>query len=105
LELLPPSSGRKSLPCKAADLGSSILDCSNASEWKQAFEPLQVSKLTEEAAREHSACGLPYYSTILFIHDNESMLEAYSKKQLTRVEFYMNIFAKCHTLSCLCIKM
>jgi hypothetical protein len=64
-----------------------------------------VLKPTEEAAREHSACGLPYYSTILLNHDNESMLEAYSKKQLTRVEFYLKMFAKCHTFSCLYIKM
>jgi hypothetical protein len=46
-----------------------------------------VLKPTEEAAREHSACGLPYYSTILLIHDNESMLETYSKKLLTKAEF------------------
>jgi hypothetical protein len=82
-----------------------VLDCSNVSEWKQAFEPLQVLKPTKEAAREHSACGLPYYSTILLIHDNKSMLEAYSKKQSTRVEFYLKIFVKCHIFTCLCIKM
>jgi hypothetical protein len=64
-----------------------------------------VLKPTEEAAREHSTCGLPYYSTILFIHDNESLLEAYSKKQLTTREFYLKNFAKCHTFSYLCIKM
>jgi hypothetical protein len=64
-----------------------------------------TSETTEEAAREHSACGLPYYSTILLSHDNESMREAYSKKQLTRAEFNLKIFAKCHTFSYLCIKM
>jgi hypothetical protein len=64
-----------------------------------------VLKPTEEAAREHSACGLPCFSTLLLIHDNESMLEAYSKKHITKVEFYLKMFAKCHTFSCLCIKM
>jgi len=64
-----------------------------------------VLKPTAEAAEEHSACGLPYFSTILLIYDNESTLEAYSKKELTKVEFYLKIFAKCHTFSCLCIKM
>jgi len=56
-----------------------------------------VLKPNKEAAREHSACGLPYYSTILLTHDNETMPEAYSKKQLTGVQFYLQIFAKCHT--------
>jgi len=64
-----------------------------------------VLKPTEEAAREHSACGLPYFSTVPLIHGSESMLEAYSKNQLTKVEFYLKISAKCHTFSWHCIKM
>jgi hypothetical protein len=53
-----------------------------------------VVKPTKEAARERSAHGLPYYSTILLIHDNESMLEAYSQKTVEKSGILFENFCK-----------